>query len=153
MSYLEGQQIDAYVATGRQKHGTTPSVTAEVVIPDQATVRERMAAKLQSPNGKKVYSKRKEIVEPVFGQIKEARGLRRFLLRGLELGAGGVELDLYHPQPVEAVPERMEADVGGSRAVTEDAERPPKALEGAQTALQTPPKSPSAPFATCFANR
>ncbi len=84
VSYLEGQQIDAYVATGRQKHGTTPSVTAEVVIPDQATVRERMAAKLQSSNGKKVYSKRKEIVEPVFGQIKEARGLRRFLLRGLE---------------------------------------------------------------------
>jgi hypothetical protein len=41
-----------------------------------------MAAKLQTPAGKKVYSKRKETVEPVFGQIKEARGIRRFLLRG-----------------------------------------------------------------------
>jgi hypothetical protein len=42
-----------------------------------------MAAKLQTPSGKKVYSKRKETVEPVFGQIKDARGIRRFLLRGL----------------------------------------------------------------------
>ena len=52
-------------------------------IPDTAPTRERMAAKLRTPAGKKVYSKRKETVEPVFGQIKEARGIRRFLLRGM----------------------------------------------------------------------
>jgi hypothetical protein len=42
-----------------------------------------MSAKLQTTAGKKVYSRRKETVEPVFGQIKEARGLRRFRFRGL----------------------------------------------------------------------
>ena len=40
--------------------------------------------KLRTPEGKALYSRRKVIVEPVFGQIKEARGFRRFLLRGLE---------------------------------------------------------------------
>jgi transposase len=81
VSYLEGQAIAPYVATGRQKHGAKPS--KPVKTPVNATPRERMAAKLQTPAGKRVYSKRKEIVEPVFGQIKEARGLRRFLFRGL----------------------------------------------------------------------
>jgi len=43
-----------------------------------------MTAKVQTPKGKALYARRKVIVEPVFGQIKEARGFRRFLLRGLE---------------------------------------------------------------------
>lgn len=43
-----------------------------------------MAATVRTPVGKAVYARRKGIVEPVFGQIKEARGVRRFLLRGLE---------------------------------------------------------------------
>ena len=43
-----------------------------------------MARKLRSKKGSKIYARRKVIVEPVNGQIKEGRGLRRFLLRGLE---------------------------------------------------------------------
>jgi hypothetical protein len=43
-----------------------------------------MARKLRKKEGREIYAKRKTIVEPVFGQTKEARGLRRFLLRGLE---------------------------------------------------------------------
>jgi hypothetical protein len=39
---------------------------------------------LRTKKGKKAYAKRKETVEPVFGQIKGARGLRQFLLRGLD---------------------------------------------------------------------
>jgi transposase len=81
VSYLEGQRIDPYVATGRQKHGAKPSKSLET--PASATPLERMAAKLQTRAGKRVYSQRKETVEPVFGQIKEARGLRRFRFRGL----------------------------------------------------------------------
>jgi transposase len=81
VSYLEGQKIDSYIAPGRQKHGSKPGKSLEA--PATATPQERMAAKLQTPAGKRVYSKRKETVEPVFGQIKEARGLRRFLFRGL----------------------------------------------------------------------
>jgi transposase len=83
VKYLESEQIESYVATGRQKHGTVEPV-ARGRIPAGATVQERMARKLRTKRGKRQYSKRKETVEPVFGQIKEVRGLRRFLLRGLE---------------------------------------------------------------------
>jgi hypothetical protein len=43
-----------------------------------------MARKLRSKSGQAIYALRKTIVEPVNGQIKEVRGLRSFLLRGLE---------------------------------------------------------------------
>jgi len=43
-----------------------------------------MAAKVRTPEGKAVYARRKVIVEPVCGQSKDARGLRRFLRRGLQ---------------------------------------------------------------------
>jgi transposase len=82
VAYLEGQAIEPFVATGRQKHGVPADPPSEP-LPASAPGRDRMAAKLQTLAGKKVYSKRKETVEPVFGQIKEARGIRRFLLRGL----------------------------------------------------------------------
>ena len=48
------------------------------------TAKERMRAKLSTESGRALYARRKTIVEPVFGQIKGARGIRRFLLRGLE---------------------------------------------------------------------
>ena len=47
------------------------------------TAKQRMARKLATPEGAAVYARRKAIVEPVFGQIKGARGLRAFLLRGV----------------------------------------------------------------------
>jgi transposase len=67
------------MATGRPRHHA-PEV--EVSEPP-TTARERMAAKGRTPAGRALYARRKVIVEPVFGQIKEARGFRRFLLRGL----------------------------------------------------------------------
>ena len=82
LKYLSGEQIDPYVATGRQKHGTRASAPRGR-IPSQVSAKERMTRKLQTVKGRREYSKRKETVEPVFGQIKEARGLRRFSLRGL----------------------------------------------------------------------
>lgn len=92
VAYLENEKIDPYVATGRQKKsGEKPNLPQEGVS-DPGTVRERMAAKLQTPPGQEAYSKRKETVEPVFGQVKEARSLRRFLLRGL--GCVHAEWDL-----------------------------------------------------------
>jgi len=84
VKYLESEKIEPYVATGRQKHGTVELVAPRGRIPSGTTVQERMARKLRTKKGKREYSKRKETVEPVFGQIKEVRGLRRFLLRGLE---------------------------------------------------------------------
>jgi hypothetical protein len=47
-----------------------------------------MQAKLRTPAGQQLYAQRKTIVEPVFGQIKGARGFRRFSLRGLLKIAG-----------------------------------------------------------------
>ena len=75
--------IDPFIATGRQRHDETPPAVRGRP-PSDMTVKEAMARKLATKAGKAVYSRRKAIVEPVFGQIKEARGLRRFLLRGLQ---------------------------------------------------------------------
>ena len=77
------QGIDAYIATGRLPHGQLLPLKRGP-LPRDADARSRMARKLRSKKGSAIYAQRKAIVEPVNGQIKEARGLRRFLLRGLE---------------------------------------------------------------------
>ncbi len=77
------QGIDAYLATSRLPHGQ-PLPPKRGPLPREADARTRMARKLRSKQGAAIYAQRKAIVEPVNGQIKEARGLRRFLLRGLE---------------------------------------------------------------------
>lgn len=77
------QGIDAYIATGRLPHGQPPP-PQRGPLPRDADARTRMARKLRSKKGSRIYAQRKAIVEPVNGQIKESRGLRRFLLRGLE---------------------------------------------------------------------
>jgi transposase len=87
VSYLEGEAIEPYVATGRRKHGDTRKAPRGR-IPSGATLKERMARKLLTLKGKREYSKRKETVEPVFGQIKGVRGLRQFSLRGFVAVAG-----------------------------------------------------------------
>ena len=83
VAYLESEKIDGYIATGRQKHGEKIPPTPRGRLPKDATTKDRMARKLRTVKGRATYSKRKQIVEPVFGQIKEARGFRRFSLRGL----------------------------------------------------------------------
>jgi hypothetical protein len=77
---VEQRGFEPYMATGRQRHHASE---AEEMKPP-ATAKERMAAKVRTPTGRALYARRKVIVEPVFGQIKEARGFRRFLLRGLD---------------------------------------------------------------------
>jgi len=77
---LEDLGFDPYMAAGRQKHHE-PEAEASA---EPATAKEHMAAKVRTPAGKALYARRKVIVEPVFGQIKEDRGFRRFLLRGLK---------------------------------------------------------------------
>jgi transposase len=86
---VEGQGFDPYIATERQRHHATTGASAtgpaSAAGPDSspATAKERMRAKLGTESGRALYARRKTIVEPVFGQMKEARGFRRFLLRGL----------------------------------------------------------------------
>ncbi len=83
--------IDPHIATGRQKHHEAPvppeaaAPSAEAAAPSaEASAKEKMQSKLRTATGKALYAVRKHIVEPVFGMIKSARGIRKFLLRGLE---------------------------------------------------------------------
>ena len=97
---LEGRQIDAYVATGRARDavagGTREAVETEAAPAEAAAATgpaqeakaptrvEAMRAKIKSGGHASPYRLRKQVVEPVFGQIKQARGFRQFLLRGIE---------------------------------------------------------------------
>ena len=83
---LENRNIDAYVATGRARDAVAGTVTGETTAaqlsPEPAgepTRVEAMRGGHASP-----YRLRKQLPEPVFGQIKQARGFRQFLLRGFE---------------------------------------------------------------------
>jgi hypothetical protein len=78
---LRNLGVDPYIAAGRQKHGEESPPPARGRIPRSATPKERMQRKLRTRKGRRIYARRKAIVEPVFGQIK-GRGFRQFLLRG-----------------------------------------------------------------------
>lgn len=79
---LNRRRINGYIATGRQKHGT-PSATAKKASSPGSLI-ARMNTKLKRAGYRSRYRLRKQIVEPVFGQIKQARGFRQFLLRGID---------------------------------------------------------------------
>lgn len=81
---LEKRGIEGYIATGRQKHGTASATKAEGG-PPQSSVLRRMWARLRRGGWRSRYRLRKQTVEPVFGQIKGARGFRQFLTRGLAM--------------------------------------------------------------------
>jgi|688.fasta_scaffold292901_1 transposase len=83
VSACEKRGADPHISTGREKHGQPPPPICGP-IPKGLDAKGKMARKLRKKEGREIYAKRKTIVEPVFGQTKEARGLRRFLLRGLE---------------------------------------------------------------------
>jgi transposase len=78
------RRIEGFIATGKQKHGEHRLPAKRGPLPQGATKVDRMKRKLQTKVGKAVYAARKCVVEPVFGQIKQARGFRQFLLRGKE---------------------------------------------------------------------
>lgn len=76
VGWCEDQGIDAYISIGKKRWESEPGAGSEVV--------RAMRAKLETPEGAAHYARRKVIPEPVFGQIKECQGIRRFRLRGLE---------------------------------------------------------------------
>lgn len=80
---LRRRRIRAYVATGRQTHDDD-SPTKRSPTSGMGPLVKAMATQLKRAGHRSRYRLRKSTVEPVFGQIKEARGFRRFLLRGLE---------------------------------------------------------------------
>jgi transposase len=76
------RHIEGYIATGRQKHGTKSATTSKA--PRPGSLIAKMSTKLKRAGHRSRYRLRKLTVEPVFGQVKEARGFRQFLLRGIE---------------------------------------------------------------------
>ena len=80
--------INAYIATERRKHWAAEPEVTKGPPPEHANAQDRMRHKVRTTEGRAIYALRKSTVEPVFGQIKEARGFRRFLLRGLEAVTG-----------------------------------------------------------------
>jgi len=89
---LERRGIDGYVPdahlTGELQQHRGPLKTIA-----QAPAHRRMRDKLRSPAGQARYRRRQALVEPVFGVLKEQRGLRRLRLRGLS--KAGAEVALY----------------------------------------------------------
>jgi len=78
------RKIEGFIATGKQKHGEHRLPAKPGPLPKGATSVDRMKRKLKTKAGRAVYAARKSVVEPVFGQIKQGRGFRQFLLRGKE---------------------------------------------------------------------
>jgi transposase len=83
---LEKKQIDAYIALGREGKKAPHEPTGK----DPASC--RMWEKLKTERGRAQYRRRKAIVEPVFGWVKEILGFRRFRLRGFESVSGEWDL-------------------------------------------------------------
>ena len=82
LAALEARRIRGYIATGRQKHpegGEKQRRGPQV---------EAMRQRLKRGGRRSRYRLRKQVVEPVFGQIKQARGFRQFLMRGIDKAAG-----------------------------------------------------------------
>jgi transposase len=83
VAYLEGEEMDPYIATERLKHHEQIPAAPRGRRPQGMTAKQRMARKLRTQQGRQRYARRKAMVEPVFGQVKQGRGFRQFLLRGL----------------------------------------------------------------------
>jgi transposase len=97
LAALETRGIDVYIATGRAKHAVADTTGGESGAgiadaaarpsPEPAVPLTRVAAmrkKIADGGHESPYRLRKQLPEPVFGQIKQARGFRQFLLRGVE---------------------------------------------------------------------
>jgi len=79
---LSRRRIKGYIATGRQHHGSKSATAKRPAKP--GSLLARMTTRLRRAGHRSRYRLRKQVVEPVFGQIKQARGFRQFLLRGIE---------------------------------------------------------------------
>lgn len=83
-------KITPLISSGRQKHNQPlqEKFSQPESLPDDTTSVDKIRYYLKTPEGKKLYGKRKSTVEPVFGIIKQVMGFRQFLLRGYEAVSG-----------------------------------------------------------------
>lgn len=78
----------ALISTERRRHWDDNDTVTEGEPPEDADARDKMRHRVRTAEGRQLYARRKAVVEPVFGHIKDCRGYRRFLLRGLDGVAG-----------------------------------------------------------------
>ena len=110
MEALTASGIDAYVPDSNMAHALNRG--GRVRHRTRHPEHRRMRQKLRSPTGRAVYRRRKALIEPVFGVLKEQRGMRRFRRRGLAkvavemlLAATAYNLTrLYHARPSFVTP-------------------------------------------------
>ena len=82
LAILEAHRISGYLMPGRARHNRPGDTGRRRIAPGSRMA--KMEAKLRRAGRGNRYRLRKQIVEPVFGQIKQARGFRQFLLRGFD---------------------------------------------------------------------
>ena len=80
---LEGRGIEPYLATERLKHHEKVASAPRGRIPKDLSAKQQMARKLRTKKGREMYAKRKGMIEPIFGQLKQVLGFRQFSMRGL----------------------------------------------------------------------
>ena len=80
---LEQRGIESYLATERLKHHEKVASAPRGRIADGLSAKQRMARKLRTKMGRLMYAKRKGMIEPIFGQLKQVLGFRQFSMRGL----------------------------------------------------------------------
>ena len=92
VNQLHALGIGPFIAPKQTRHGRVVPPAPRGRIPSHLSPRDRMGRKLQTKRGRQRYALRMETVEPLFGQIKQGRGFRQFLMRGLEKVQGGRSL-------------------------------------------------------------
>lgn len=85
---LTADGINVYIPPDRMQHTNQIPAVPRGRIPNGLSTADRMRRKLRTKRGRERYGLRKELAEPVFGQIKQARGFRQFLLRGKKKAKG-----------------------------------------------------------------
>ena len=80
---LKSRGIEPYLATERLKHNEKVAAAPRGRIPEGLSAKQRMARKLRTKTGREMYAKRKGMIEPIFGQLKQVLGFRQFSMRGL----------------------------------------------------------------------
>ena len=82
LAALNGQDPDCFIATRNTHRNPEPRCGRRGPLPAEATLVDKMDRKVSKKAGRAVYRKRQHLIEPVFGQTKDARGARRFMRRG-----------------------------------------------------------------------
>lgn len=87
LAAFDGDDPDAYIATRNMKRNQTPRTGRRGPLRADATLTDKMDRRVSNKSGRALYAKRQQIIEPIFGQIKDGRHIRGFMRRGKSAAA------------------------------------------------------------------